>query len=110
MRRIAQNMAIDLDEDADDDYQHAEDSKQDTADMVFPVTETLEQQRCMCEVLAPFASTYVAVAQALQILHQSSMLESEFINFVINDLSNKVKNGSCAYGKCSAQSRLLLML
>ncbi|KAL7731159.1 hypothetical protein ACLKA6_014353 [Drosophila palustris] len=101
LRRMAKGLAIDLGEDGDDDedYQHVEDYKQENADMVFPVTETLEQQRYMCEVLAPFASTYVAVAQALQILHRSSMLETEFINFVINDLSTKVKNGSCVYAE-----------
>ncbi|XP_034487418.1 glycerol-3-phosphate acyltransferase 1, mitochondrial isoform X2 [Drosophila innubila] len=98
IRRMAQSLDIDLGED-DDDYQHVGDSKQDLADMIYPVTETLEQQRYLCEVLAPFASTYVAVAQALQILHRSSMLESEFIGFVINDISNKVKNGSCAYAE-----------
>jgi len=38
-------------------------------------------------------------AQSLQILHRNSMLESEFISFVINDLSSKVKRGSCIYGK-----------
>jgi len=100
-QRLAYNLDLDMgendDDDDDEDYHHVEHCKQD---MLFPVIETLEQQRYICEVLAPFASTYVAVAQALQILHRSSMLESEFINFVINDLSNKVKNGSCPYGKC----------
>jgi len=97
-QRLGYNLDLDMDD--DEDYHHVEHCKEDTADMLLPVIETLEQQRYICEVLAPFASTYVAVAQALQILHRSSMLESEFINFVINDLSNKVKNGSCPYGKC----------
>lgn len=87
-----------MDEDDDDGYQHVRHTEQD-ADVLLPVRETLEQQRSICEVLAPFASTYLAVAQALQILHRSSMLEAEFISFVINDISTKVKRGSCAYGK-----------
>ncbi|KAH8414227.1 hypothetical protein KR215_000804 [Drosophila sulfurigaster] len=94
-RRFAHNLGLELDEDEIE----ANEYKLEAADMLFLSKETLEQQRFMCEVLAPFASTYLAVAQALQILHRSSMLESEFINFVINDLSNKVKNGSCAYAE-----------
>lgn len=89
-----------MDEDDNDGYQHIEHKEQEfDADILLPVKETLEQQRSICEVLAPFASTYLAVAQALQILHRSSMLEAEFISFVINDISTKVKRGSCAYGK-----------
>lgn len=99
---MAKSLAIDLDEDDDDDddgYQHVGQKEQEIdADMLLSVRETLEQQRSICEVLAPFASTYLAVAQALQILHRSSMLEAEFISFVINDITNKVKRGSCAYG------------
>lgn len=100
-RRMAKSLAVDLHEDDDDDgYQHVGQKEQELdADLLLPVRETLEQQRSICEVLAPFASTYLAVAQALQILHRSSMLEAEFISFVINDISNKVQRGSCAYGE-----------
>ncbi|KAH8388401.1 hypothetical protein KR093_005777 [Drosophila rubida] len=96
-RRMAHSLGLELDE--DEDEKEVNEYKLEAADMLFLAKETLEQQRFMCEVLAPFASTYLAVAQALQILHRSSMLESEFINFVINDLSNKVKSGSCAYAE-----------
>jgi len=95
-KRLANSLAADLDE--DDDYLHVGNGDADEPKLLF-ASDTLPQQRYICEVLAPFAWTYVTVAQSLQILHRNSMLESEFISFVINDLSSKVKRGSCIYGK-----------
>lgn len=98
-RRLARSLAADcLDEGDDDDYLHVGNDDGDDTQLLF-ASETLQQQRFICEVLAPFASTYVSVAHSLQILHRNSMLESEFISFVINDLTGKVKRGSCIYGK-----------
>ncbi|XP_030371428.1 glycerol-3-phosphate acyltransferase 1, mitochondrial isoform X2 [Scaptodrosophila lebanonensis] len=94
-RRLARSVAYYLDCD-DDDYVNIRDDER--ADC-FLASDTLDQQRYICEILAPFACTYSAVAQALKILDRNSMLESEFISFVINDLSNKVKRGSCAYAE-----------
>jgi len=94
-RRLANVLAECLDEDG---YEDVRDGEADEPKLLF-ASETPSQQRYICEVLAPFAWTYVTVAQSLQILHKNSMLESEFISFVINDLSSKVKRGSCIYGK-----------
>ncbi|XP_037732368.1 glycerol-3-phosphate acyltransferase 1, mitochondrial isoform X1 [Drosophila subpulchrella] len=95
-KRLANSLAADLDE--DDDYLHVGNGDADEPKLLF-ASDTLPQQRYICEVLAPFAWTYVTVAQSLQILHRNSMLESEFISFVINDLSSKVKRGSCIYAE-----------
>ncbi|XP_032593091.1 glycerol-3-phosphate acyltransferase 1, mitochondrial isoform X2 [Drosophila grimshawi] len=97
-RRMARRLAYELDQD-NEDYLNVSHKEEEAADLLLLAEDTLEQQHNICEVLAPFASTYLAVAQALQILHRSSMLESEFISFVINDLSKKVKRGSCAYAE-----------
>ncbi|KAH8383971.1 hypothetical protein KR009_011561 [Drosophila setifemur] len=102
-RRLARNLAECLDE--DDDYLHVPSGDGDESKLLF-ASDTLLQQRNICEVLAPFAWTYVTVAQSLQILHRNSMLESEFISFVINDLSSKVKRGSCIYGNSPAYTRI----
>lgn len=92
---MARNLADCIDE--DEDFLHVPNDGGDDGRLLF-ACDTLQQQRNICEVLAPFAWTYVTVAQSLQILHRNSMLESEFISFVINDLSSKVKRGSCIYG------------
>ncbi|KAH8288583.1 hypothetical protein KR054_005612 [Drosophila jambulina] len=100
-KRLARSLAADcLDDDNDDDYLHVAngDGDGDDTHLLF-ASETLQQQRYICEVLAPFAWTYVTVAHSLQILHRNSMLESEFISFVINDLTGKVKRGSCIYAE-----------
>lgn len=100
-QRLARRLACELDESDDYDNNDSEDylHVSEDSDLLLLARETLEQQRNICEVLAPFAATYLAVAQSLQILHRSAMLESEFISFVINDISNKVTRGSCVYGK-----------
>ncbi|XP_017099991.2 glycerol-3-phosphate acyltransferase 1, mitochondrial isoform X1 [Drosophila bipectinata] len=95
-RRMARNLADCID--VDDDFLDVSNDGGDDEKVLF-ARDTLQQQRNICEVLAPFAWTYVTVAQSLQILHRNSMLESEFISFVINDLSGKVKRGSCAYAE-----------
>ena len=103
-RRIAQNIAANLEgQDSDeDDYINIQNS--DLPD-IFYTKETIEEQRYLCEVLSPFAHSYLAVAQSLNILYQNSMLESEFMKFIINDLTTKVKNGNCPYGKSTVKSK-----
>ncbi|XP_034664662.1 glycerol-3-phosphate acyltransferase 1, mitochondrial isoform X1 [Drosophila subobscura] len=100
--RKARKLAQHLDLDDDDDHLSGDNNENDDDDggpQLLYSSETLQQQRNICEVLAPFACTYLTVAQALQILHRNSMLESEFINFVIYELSAKVKRGSCIYAE-----------
>ncbi|XP_068153622.1 glycerol-3-phosphate acyltransferase 1, mitochondrial isoform X1 [Drosophila tropicalis] len=93
-RRIARDLSYYLDgEDYDGPLEETE-----TIDLLY-ASETLPQQRYICEILAPFSNTYLAVAQALQILNRNSMLESEFISFVINDLTKRVEQGSCPYAE-----------
>ncbi|XP_034128048.1 glycerol-3-phosphate acyltransferase 1, mitochondrial isoform X2 [Drosophila guanche] len=100
--RKARKLAKHLDLDDDEDHLSGDNNENDDDDggpQLLYRNETLQQQRNICEVLAPFACTYLTVAQALQILHRNSMLESEFINFVIYELSAKVKRGSCIYAE-----------
>ena len=85
---MAANIAASLgmDEDYDDDVYGFSKNVDDKPDIFFDEV-TIEEQRYLCEVLAPFAQTYLAVAQSLHILYQNSMLETEFIKLVINDLT-----------------------
>lgn len=66
---------------------------------IFFTSETIKEQKAICEVLAPCSFTYLTVAQSLQILYENSMLETEFIKFVTADITNKVKYNCCPYGK-----------
>lgn len=66
---------------------------------LYHVVDHQNHQRAMCEVLAPCAYTYHCVAQSLYILYRNSMLEAEFIRYVIKDIKQRVEIGECPYGK-----------
>lgn len=66
---------------------------------LFLNNETIIQQKALCEVLAPFAQTYLCVAESLFILYKNSMLETDFIKFVMKEITNKVNTHKCPYGK-----------
>lgn len=66
---------------------------------LFLNSETIVQQKALCEVLAPFAQTYLCVAESLFILYKNSMLETDFIKFVMKEITNKVNTHKCPYGK-----------
>lgn len=74
---------------------------------IFLTNDTLTEQKAICEVLGPFSHTYLSVAQSLSILYKNSMLETEFIKFVINNISNKVTSGTCPYGKCPKATQII---
>lgn len=80
---------------------------QDEQPDIFLANDTLTEQKAICEVLAPVSHTYLSVAQSLSILYKNSMLETEFIKFVINNISNKVNSGACPYGKCSKALQII---
>lgn len=87
----------DLDQDEDpNDFDNLEPT--DEPD-IFLVPETINQQKAVCEVLAPFAQTYYIVANSLFILYKNSILESEFIKFVMKELHEKVNKQLCPYGR-----------
>ncbi|XP_013103454.2 glycerol-3-phosphate acyltransferase 1, mitochondrial isoform X2 [Stomoxys calcitrans] len=90
----------DLDQDDDDDDDDVNDyvnvDQIEEPDM-FLVPETITQQKALCEVLAPFAQTYLIVAESLFILYKNPMLESEFMKFVMKELHAKVANKQCPY-------------
>nr|XP_014089802.2 glycerol-3-phosphate acyltransferase 1, mitochondrial isoform X2 [Bactrocera oleae] len=100
-RKIARSIAAYL-EDADDSeyigYVPNGDNQDEQPD-IFLANDTLTEQKAICEVLAPVSHTYLSVAQSLSILYKNSMLETEFIKFVINNISNKVNSGACPYAE-----------
>ncbi|XP_005184270.2 glycerol-3-phosphate acyltransferase 1, mitochondrial isoform X1 [Musca domestica] len=87
----------DLDQDEDpNDFDNLEPT--DEPD-IFLVPETINQQKAVCEVLAPFAQTYYIVVNSLFILYKNSILESEFIKFVMKELHEKVNKQLCPYAE-----------
>lgn len=66
---------------------------------LFLNSETIAQQKTLCEVLAPFAQTYLCVAESLFILYKNPMLETDFIKFVMKELTSKVNTHKCPYRK-----------
>ncbi|XP_054726101.1 glycerol-3-phosphate acyltransferase 1, mitochondrial isoform X1 [Anastrepha obliqua] len=98
-RKIARNIAAYLDDTDDSEYGTDEVYNESEQPDIFLTHDTLTEQKALCEVLAPFSHTYLSTAQSLSILYKNPMLESEFIKFVINDISNKVKSGACPYAE-----------
>lgn len=86
------------DDEQDDDVNDYVTIDQEEPD-VFLAFDTIQQQRALCEVLAPFAQTYLCVAESLFILYKNSMLETEFIKFAMQELKNKVKSQKCPYAE-----------
>lgn len=50
-------------------------------------------------VLAPIGQTYLTVAMSLVNLLGNSMVEGEFTKLCIREITERVKTGSCKYGK-----------
>lgn len=107
-RRMARAIAtyIESNDMDDDDYEHEiGDLPKDYVNVepeepdIFLNNETISQQKALCEVLAPFAQTYLCVAESLFILYKNSMLETDFIKFVMKEITNKVNTQKCPYGK-----------
>ncbi|XP_023291994.2 glycerol-3-phosphate acyltransferase 1, mitochondrial isoform X1 [Lucilia cuprina] len=106
-RRMARAIATYIESnDMDDDYDEENEiltnnyvnAEQDEPDL-FLNKETIVQQKALCEVLAPFAQTYLCVVESLFILYKNSMLETDFIKFVMKELNNKVNTHKCPYAE-----------
>ncbi|XP_037946476.1 glycerol-3-phosphate acyltransferase 1, mitochondrial isoform X2 [Teleopsis dalmanni] len=78
---------------SEDDYNDVEQPD------IFFDRESIKMQKAICEVLAPFANSYLAVAQSLYILYNNPTLETEFIKIIINKLIANVKEGQCIYAE-----------
>ncbi|XP_073818960.1 glycerol-3-phosphate acyltransferase mino isoform X3 [Musca autumnalis] len=87
---------LDQDDDEANDYDNLGQIEEPD---IFFVSETIKQQKAICEVLAPFAQTYYIVADSLFILYKNSILESEFIKFVMKELHDKVNKQQCPYAE-----------
>lgn len=94
--RMANNLMAYLGEDEYDDFQSFNNQEKPE---LFINPDTLREQKYICDILAPLAYSYHTVAQSLKILYKNSMLETEFIKFVINEITDKFNNASCPYGE-----------
>lgn len=91
----------DIDDDDEDDANAYVNIDQVDEPDIFLIRDTIAQQKAVCEILAPFGQTYLCVAESLFILYKNSMLETEFIKFVMKELNNKVNKQLCPYRKYS---------
>lgn len=66
---------------------------------IFLSEDTVSEQEAIMSILAPFTHTYFYVAKSLKLLFNTSILETEFVKIVINDIKKKVDGGYCLYGK-----------
>lgn len=53
----------------------------------------------LMSVVAPLSHTYLAVANSLYTLLDNCILESEFIKICVKEITEKVDNLECKYGK-----------
>ncbi|XP_058450129.1 glycerol-3-phosphate acyltransferase 1, mitochondrial isoform X2 [Malaya genurostris] len=102
-RRIAARLEMeDLDDgvSSEDDYFGENEAEQDDEVRVFLPAEKHCDRIVLQSVLAPFTSTYAAVAFCLQkLVDANSMVEGEFIQLCIKELNSRVEQGTCKYGE-----------
>lgn len=83
---------LDLDDDFDDDYQV------EKAEIFL--TDNKVELDALLSVLAPFAHSYLTVAESLDIIFKKELiLETDFIKYVIKSITNKYEGGNLRYGE-----------
>lgn len=58
-----------------------------------------EQRLVLKSVITPYAHTYMAVVRSLPHLRDYGMMESEFVRTCVAEITRKVDNFECKYGK-----------
>lgn len=104
-RRLAAHLELDeLDDGASEDDYFSEDGMNydqlEDENRVFLPVEKHCDRIVLQSVLAPFTSTYAAVAFSLNnLVGGNSMVEGEFIKLCIKEISTRVELGECKYGE-----------
>lgn len=87
------------DSDSDEnDYFARKSDENDIANVTLP-TEGHGDRLVLISVIAPYSHTYLAVANTLHILLDNCMLETDFLKLCVKEITNKVENFECKYGK-----------
>lgn len=97
-QKWSRRVALELDDDESDeerDYYH----KASAEEMVYLTSNGHCERLVLMSVLAPFGHTYLAVANCLNNLLGTSMVESEFIKICVNEITSKVENLECKFGE-----------
>ncbi|XP_062533721.1 glycerol-3-phosphate acyltransferase 1, mitochondrial isoform X2 [Armigeres subalbatus] len=101
-RRIAANLELDELDDgsySEDDYFDDHLDQEDEVRVFLPAEKHCDRI-VLQSVLAPYTSTYAAVASSLNLLlNSNSMLEGEFIKQCIKEITSRVEQGQCKYGE-----------
>lgn len=82
--------------DSDDGYDY---SRVQPASKITLPLKGHEQRLVLKSVITPYAHTYMAVVQSLPYLRDYGMMESEFVRTIVTEITRKVDNFECKYGK-----------
>ncbi|XP_058811854.1 glycerol-3-phosphate acyltransferase 1, mitochondrial isoform X3 [Topomyia yanbarensis] len=102
-RRIAARLELEELDDgvsSEDDYFGENDVEQVDVVRVYLPAEKHCDRIVLQSVLAPFTSTYAAVAFCLlKLVGGNGMVEGDFIKLCIKEITNRVERGECKYGE-----------
>lgn len=100
-RRIAAHLEMDeLDGGSSEDDYFDDNAQEDEVRVYLPAEKHCDRI-VLQSVLAPFTNTYAAVAYSLNhLLDGNTMVEGEFIRQCIKEITTRVEQGQCKYGKC----------
>lgn len=74
-------------------------NQQSTNELIYFTTSGHCDRLVLMSVLAPIGHTYLTVAMTLVNLLGNTMVEGEFTKLCIKEITERVRNGSCKYGK-----------
>lgn len=83
--------------DSDDGYDYP--AVQPNSQKITLPSKGHEQRLVLASVITPYAHTYVAVVRSLPHLRDYGMMESEFVRTCVTEITRKVDNFECKYGK-----------
>ena len=85
--------------DDDDDVRRRYNGRSEPSDSIYLTSDGHCDRIVLMSVLAPIGHTYLAVAFSLNSLLGTCMIESEFIKLCVNEITSKVDEGECKFGK-----------
>lgn len=104
-------MNLEIEDDDDSDYDEYSQKRLGTNGTDEPQIHLTSDGHCerlvLMSVLAPIGHTYLAVAESLDRLLDTPLVESSFIKLCVNKISSKVDTSECRYGKYLINSTLL---
>lgn len=106
----AQRIAARYDDDDDSDEEYSHFNRRAVVEE-NPITLPSDghcKRLVLMSVLAPIGHTYLAVAQSLNRLLSTSMVENEFVKLCVAEITAKVEGSECRYGKCAITIAIII--